>query len=79
LPQETKPPAKPQPRTKPGAPAHKHRPNIQFRPKNWILLGSGIATIVAGYLLLGSGSITIAPLLLVAGYCVIIPIGILIK
>jgi uncharacterized membrane protein HdeD (DUF308 family) len=55
------------------------RPNIQLRPKNWILLGAGIVTIIAGYILLSHGSITMAPILLVAGYCVLIPIAILIK
>ena len=74
-----KPPARPQPKAKPGAQGSKVRLNIQLRPKNWILLGAGIATIIAGYILLSQGSITMAPILLVAGYCVLIPIAILIK
>ena len=68
-----KPNVKPQPKTK------TLRPNIRMQPKNWVLLIIGLATILIGYVLLSSGSITLAPLLLVAGYCVIIPIGILIK
>ncbi len=79
MPQENKPPVRPQPRPKAGVQVQRARPNIQLKPKNWILLGVGILTIIAGYILLGSGSITFAPILLVAGYCVIIPIGILIK
>ncbi|MEO0108851.1 MAG: hypothetical protein ABIK62_06755 [candidate division WOR-3 bacterium] len=55
------------------------RPNLQFRAKNWILLSIGLVTIAAGYVLLSKGSITLAPILLVAGYCVIIPISILVK
>jgi hypothetical protein len=67
------------PNVKPPAKAKAARPNIEMRPKNWALLGAGLVTIIVGYILLSSGSITLAPLLLVAGYCVIIPVGILIK
>lgn len=69
----------PSPRSKTGPAAPKARPNIQFGTKNWILLGVGILTIIAGYLFLAKGSITIAPILLVAGYCVLIPVAILVK
>jgi len=37
----------------------------------------GFATIVAGYALLAGGDITVAPLLLVLGYCVLIPLFLL--
>jgi uncharacterized membrane protein HdeD (DUF308 family) len=77
--QDTKPPARPQPKSKAGTQAARVRPNIQFKGKNWGLLAAGIVTIIAGYVLLSKGSITYAPLLLVAGYCVLIPIAILIK
>jgi uncharacterized membrane protein HdeD (DUF308 family) len=75
----TKQPVRLQPRAKAGAQPARGRPNIQFKAKNWTLLAAGIVTIIAGYFLLSKGSITYAPILLVAGYCVIIPIGILIK
>jgi uncharacterized membrane protein HdeD (DUF308 family) len=77
--EETKPLVRPQPKAKTTAQAAKGRPNIQFKAKNWVLLGTGIVTIIAGYLLLAQGSITFAPILLVAGYCVIIPVAILVK
>jgi uncharacterized membrane protein HdeD (DUF308 family) len=70
---------RPQPKPRAGTAAQKLRPNIQLKPKNWILLGVGIITIIAGYILLSRGSITMAPILLVAGYCVLVPIAILIK
>ena len=35
--------------------------------------------IVVGYISLSAGSITLAPILLVMGYCVLIPISIIIK
>jgi hypothetical protein len=51
--------------------------------ENFIVIGVGILVIIAGYLAMLGGSIegfrslVLAPLLLVAGYCVIIPFGIL--
>ncbi|MFN3194331.1 MAG: DUF3098 domain-containing protein [Chlorobiota bacterium] len=60
--------------------------------KNYIIAGIGLATIIVGYLLMSTGlggeyakvdgtwnnpmAVTIAPLLLVIGYCVIIPMAI---
>jgi len=58
----------------------KHFP---FTRRNWAIFGLGIAAIVFGYFLLsippadGFWSLTAAPLLLVAGYCVLLPIAIL--
>ena len=49
-----------------------------FGRRNWQWLGAGMATIVAGFIALSLGSITLAPLLLVVGYCVLIPVGILV-
>jgi hypothetical protein len=43
------------------------------------LFAIGIFVIVIGYITLGYGSITLAPILLVLGYCVIIPIAIIIN
>ena len=34
-----------------------------------------MASLVAGYVLLASGSTTLAPILLVLGYCVLFPLG----
>jgi len=42
------------------------------------LLAGGVFAIIVGYVLLGRGSITIAPLLLVLGYAVLIPAGLLV-
>ena len=44
--------------------------------RNILLLMVGILIIVIGYFLLGRGSITAAPLLLVLGYCVVVPLSI---
>jgi hypothetical protein len=46
--------------------------------KNLILLAAGLVLIAAGFYSLAKGSITLAPILLVAGYCVAIPAGLII-
>lgn len=45
---------------------------------NLLLLTAAAASIVAGYVLLDRGSVTAAPLLLVLGYVVLIPAGLLV-
>lgn len=58
---------------------------LPFTRKNWTLFAIGLATIALGYLALsvppadGFLSLTLAPLLLVAGYCVLIPLALLAK
>ena len=44
---------------------------------NSVLLALGVAALVAGYLALARGSITLAPILLVTGYCGLIPASLL--
>jgi hypothetical protein len=46
--------------------------------KNLIIIGLGVVLIVLGFISLAAGSITLAPILLVAGYCVAIPLGLII-
>ena len=46
---------------------------------NTLVLGIGIATLIAGYLALSRGSTTLAPALLVLAYCGLIPTALLIK
>jgi hypothetical protein len=56
-----------------------------FGPKTLKLLGVSIALLVVGYVLLGIGpegnhlSRSVAPLVLVATYCVLIPLALLAK
>ena len=50
-----------------------------FGKKNWMVLGAGVASIIIGFIALSVGSITLAPILLVLGYCVLIPVGIMIR
>ena len=46
---------------------------------NTILLVAGIAVLVAGYVTLRGGSLTLAPVLLVTGYCGLIPAALLVR
>ncbi|HOP05862.1 MAG TPA: DUF3098 domain-containing protein [candidate division Zixibacteria bacterium] len=50
-----------------------------FGKKNYILFGAALVVIVIGYILLGQGSMTLSPVLLTLGYCVLIPAAILWK
>lgn len=43
--------------------------------KNFLLLGAGLAVLVAGYLLLQAGSSSLAAAILVLGYVVLVPLG----
>lgn len=48
---------------------------IRWERRNRILIGAGLGAVVVGYILLSQGDITAAPVLLVAGYCVLIPLA----
>jgi hypothetical protein len=48
---------------------------LRFGSVNVLLLGGAVVSLAAGYGLLASGSITLAPVLLVLGYCVLFPLG----
>ncbi len=52
---------------------------------NFMIMGIGLLVIIAGYLAMLEGSVegfmplVVAPILLVTGYCIIVPLGILYK
>lgn len=50
---------------------------FRFGPANYAAFACGAAAIVAGYVLLDRGSVTAAPLLLVLGYAILLPGGLL--
>ena len=68
---------------------NKNKKKLQFswpdKRKNYILFGVGVFVIIVGYLIMYSGevdsfqSLVISPLLLLAGYLVIIPMALLSK
>lgn len=43
--------------------------------RNWILLGSGVLSVLAGFGFLAAGDTTAAPIFLLVGYLVLIPLG----
>jgi hypothetical protein len=60
-------------------PAEKGPSRIRFGRRSLLLFAAGGVSIAIGYVFLAAGSITLAPILLVAGYCVFFPMGILMK
>ena len=59
--------------------------HFPFTRKNWAIFGAGLFVIALGYVLLsippadGFLSLTLAPILLVLGYCVLIPAALLVR
>jgi len=49
---------------------------LHFGRKNVIALGAAALSLAVGYWLLSRGSTTVAPILLVLGYCVFFPVGV---
>jgi len=43
----------------------------------WKFFIAGMVSIVVGYILLAMGSLTLSPILLVAGYCIFVPLSFL--
>jgi hypothetical protein len=60
-------------------PAQAPSPELPFGKKNYAIFAVAAVVILAGYVALSRGSITLAPILLLLGYLVLIPIGILAK
>lgn len=53
--------------------------DIKYSRKNYLCFGAGLVSVVLGFILLAGGSIVLAPILLVIGYIVFFPLGILLK
>jgi hypothetical protein len=54
-------------------------PSLAFGPVNYALFAAAVAAVVVGYVLLARGSITLAPVLLVLGYVILLPAAILVR
>ncbi len=50
-----------------------------FTMINYVLFAVGLLDIILGWFLLRGGHITVAPIMLIAGYCVIIPMAIILR
>ncbi len=51
--------------------------SLQFSHVNLVLGGAGVVALLVGYWLLSQGSVTLAPLLLVLGYVVLLPLALI--
>ena len=51
--------------------------SIPFGRANWLFFGAGLLAVILGFVTLALGSDTLSPILLVLGYCVIIPVAII--
>ena len=59
------------------AKTRKETHTLHFGVRNVVLLAAGLATITVGYVLLAGGSTVAAPLALLLGYVVLIPLGLI--
>ena len=50
-----------------------------FGKRNYLVFALALVVIIIGYITLGQGTITLAPILLVLRYCVLIPIALIIR
>lgn len=50
-----------------------------YGKKNYMIFAVAVLVIIIGFITLGQGSMTLSPILLVIGYCVLIPIALIIK
>jgi hypothetical protein len=53
--------------------------SISFSRKNMLFFGIGLILVIIGFIRLAGGDIVLAPILLVVGYLVFFPLGILLK
>jgi hypothetical protein len=56
-----------------------HDLGFRWGPLNWVLLLAGVGAVGLGFLALSRGSMTLAPVLLVVGYCVLVPASLLVR
>jgi hypothetical protein len=69
-------PPRDQKKVKP-VPPKRARPPVTLAPGNYVLMAVALLTIGVGFVTLARGSITAAPILLVLGYCVLVPLSLL--
>jgi len=55
---------------------HIHQ-KLSFGLKNYFTFAAGVLFIIVGFIFLNAGSMTLAPFLLVTGYCILIPLSVL--
>jgi uncharacterized membrane protein HdeD (DUF308 family) len=63
--------------TRSGATPADSQGSLRFSLANWLLLAAGLLVIVVGFVVLAQGSTVAAPLLLMLGFLLLIPLGII--
>jgi hypothetical protein len=53
--------------------------HVVLGPVNYLLMALGLVAIVLGFILLAMEDISVSPVLLVLGYCILIPAGLLLR
>lgn len=53
--------------------------SAKFSRKNMLFFGIGLVLVIVGFIMLAAGDILLAPILLIVGYLVFFPLGILLK
>ena len=53
--------------------------SVNLSKKNMLFFGIGLIMVIVGFIMLAAGDILLAPILLVVGYLVFFPLGILLK
>jgi hypothetical protein len=59
--------------------SEKKQNTVPFGTINYILFAAGLIVITAGWFLLRAGHISVSPVMLILGYCVVIPAAIVLK
>jgi hypothetical protein len=54
-----------------------HEPTLNFGRTNYLLLAVGVVAVIVGFILLAQREKSVSPFLLVVGYCLLIPAGLL--
>ena len=56
-----------------------HTPRIVLERFNYIIMVAGLAAVIVGFILLANQEITLSPILLVLGYCILLPAAFLLR
>jgi hypothetical protein len=70
-------PAQPRAATPAPSAAADTESTLRFSPLNLAVLAAGLAAILVGFMTLGGGSTVAGPLLLMLGFAVLVPLGII--
>ena len=56
-----------------------HTPRIVLERFNYLIMAAGLVSVIIGFILLANREITLSPILLVLGYCILLPAAFLLR